>query len=431
MVGRRAGPAVLLAATLIVSGVDVAGAMPRPWLAPYEIGQTYYVCQSYRGTASHFSGYSFDLSTYVAAPNQGGCDGVHGNDAAGNAATSPGKGYVSHFPGSDQVCINFDRGGSAEIGHLNLSVALNQVVSAGQQIGTVAPPSGLNGWFAHIHVEAHAAWGCGADVPFDSANRARMECAPNLPFGPNYTGTALPRCGAGTSLGYDVGDGTMRLYRWRTSGQALTSDGYTPSGGIFRLSRVGDRMAAGDFDGDAKSDVVMTYQNTNGTASFHVWSDATTYVGSWTTTGTFDLSRVGGRLAAGDWDGNGRDDVALVYDMGDGTMRIYRWLSTGSAFTFAGYVSSGGTFRLSNVDDRVAAGYVDNDGTAELVMAYQKSTGDFDFHVWHSAATYAGVWADSGTFDLDNVGAEWSWGIGMPMASMNLRSVTTLITSPS
>jgi len=104
----------------------------------------------------------------------------------------------------------------------------------------------------------------------------------------------------------------------------------------------------------------------------------------------------------GDFNGDGRDETALVYDNGDGTTTIYRWLSTGSSFARTTDYHSG-AFRLSQVGNRVAVGDVNNDGRDDIVMAYQRDDGTFQYNVFSGGASSADVWYTSGSFSLGPV----------------------------
>jgi hypothetical protein len=90
----------------------------------------------------------------------------------------------------------------------------------------------------------------------------------------------------------------MRLYQWTSTGSAFSGPG-TYDSGPFALANVVGRMGAGDLTGDGRDDVVMAYQNSDGTFSFHVWSGGLTYSGRWYTSGSFSLARVGNRFAVG------------------------------------------------------------------------------------------------------------------------------------
>ena len=101
-------------------------------------------------------------------------------------------------------------------------------------------------------------------------------------------------------MAYDVGDGTMRIHRWSSTGSAFTGPA-TYASGSFSLGAVGDRIASGDVNGDGKDDIVMAYKKPDGTFSFHVWSGGLTYAGIWYTSGRYTLDRVAGRLTVGAW----------------------------------------------------------------------------------------------------------------------------------
>ncbi|BCJ50117.1 hypothetical protein Asp14428_15920 [Actinoplanes sp. NBRC 14428] len=79
------------------------------------------------------------------------------------------------------------------------------------------------------------------------------------------------------AVAYDQGDGSMRIYRWSSTGDEFDRASDYDSG-AFTLSSVDDRTASGDVDGDGDS-----------------WS------GVWYTGGTMDLGRVAGRLVLGNW----------------------------------------------------------------------------------------------------------------------------------
>ncbi|MEV2240406.1 FG-GAP-like repeat-containing protein [Micromonospora sp. NPDC049891] len=204
------------------------------------------------------------------------------------------------------------------------------------------------------------------------------------------------------TVAYDQGDGTMRMYRWLSGGSSFNRTTDYDSGS-FRLSAVGDRMAAGDVDGDGKDDIVMAYQHADGTFSYYVWRNGNASARVWYTSGSFGLNRVGGRLVLGDFNGDRKAEPAMAYDQGDGTMRIYRWLSDGDSFNRTTDYNSG-SFQLSAVGDRMAAGDVDGDGKDDIVMAYQHADGTFSYYVWRNGNASARVWYTSGSFGLNRVG---------------------------
>ncbi|MFC7546032.1 FG-GAP repeat domain-containing protein [Plantactinospora sp. GCM10030261] len=205
------------------------------------------------------------------------------------------------------------------------------------------------------------------------------------------------------ALAYDDGDATQTIYRWRSSGSGFTHTTDYKGEGSFQLSQVGDRVAAGDVDGDGTDDIVMAYQLGDGTFGFYVFDGGLTSRGRWYTSGPFNLNTVGGRLVVADFTGDGKAEPALIRDNGDATMTIYRWTSTGSSFTRTTDYDGEGAFQLANVGNRVAADDVDGDGKADIVMAYQISDGTFGFYVFKNGLTSLGRWYTSGPFNLGPV----------------------------
>ena len=92
----------------------------------------------------------------------------------------------------------------------------------------------------------------------------------------------------------------MRIYRWLSSGTGFTRTTDYNSG-IFLLSNVGDRVAVGDIDNDGDDDIVMAYQQTNGGFSYYTWRNGGGSVQIWYTYANLNLANVGGRLVLGHW----------------------------------------------------------------------------------------------------------------------------------
>ncbi|MEU8021247.1 VCBS repeat-containing protein [Micromonospora haikouensis] len=228
------------------------------------------------------------------------------------------------------------------------------------------------------------------------ARRYTKIAAPSTPPPP-----PTPAGRAAPTVAYDQGDGTMRMYRWLSDGNSFNRTTDYDSG-AFRLSAVGDRMASGDVNGDGKDDIVMAYQQPDGTFSYYVWRNGNSAASVWYDSGPFTLSRVAGRLVLGDFNGDRKAEPAMAYDQGDGTMRIYRWLSDGNSFNRTTDYDSG-AFRLSAVGDRMASGDVNGDGKDDIVMAYQQPDGTFSYYVWRNGNSAASVWYDSGPFTLSRV----------------------------
>lgn len=200
----------VVAMTVMVLPVNGAAAATAPssqrsLVLPIPPDQTWYVCQGYNGQITHGGQPALDLSSEARSAGSQGCLAGSKYSSAGSIVTSPGAGVASRWPGccgDDFVCVDLDSGGSVAIGHLSNRVPDATRVATGQRIGTVAWPHRSNGDFAHVHVQAHPAWGCtdgGDPVAFDVAHGFKWRCTPDLPYSGaanQYSGMAMRRCGS-------------------------------------------------------------------------------------------------------------------------------------------------------------------------------------------------------------------------------------------
>ena len=209
--GRSAWALGVLAASLMVligpslAGSSRATASPTILVLPIPPGETWHVCQGYNGELTHDGIPALDLSRARQSIGSKGCKAGSKFSSAGSVVSSPAAGTAYRWPGccgDDFVCVNFDSGGSAAIGHLSERVPDGTRVATGARIGTVAWPHTSNGNYAHIHVQVHAGPDCteGSDpVAFDVAHGFRWACNPDLPYSgePNqYAGLSVSRCSA-------------------------------------------------------------------------------------------------------------------------------------------------------------------------------------------------------------------------------------------
>lgn len=126
---------------------------------------------------------------------------------------------------------------------------------------------------------------------------------------------------------YDYADGSDTLWTFTANVQGGFNAPFpsmTRPAGAWSRSK--DKPVTGDFNGDGRDDLAVFHGYTDG--SNKIWTFLATPtggfndpVGSWTSTtwGAWDQTTV----HAGDFDGNGRDDIALWYDYTDGHDSIY------------------------------------------------------------------------------------------------------------
>ena len=166
---------------------------------------------------------------------------------------------------------------------------------------------------------------------------------------------------------YDFGAGA-RILTWLSRGSSFAyrgSRGWWGASKGYSLEQVAGRMVAGDFDGDGDDDVAVFYDYHWGAARIHVWlstGSSFSYRGNrgwWRTDIGYYLVKVADRMIVGDFNGDLRDDIATFYDYYNGAARVHVWLSTGSSFSYRGSRGWWGVssgYWLRNVGDRMVAG---------------------------------------------------------------------------
>lgn len=187
----------------------------------------------------------------------------------------------------------------------------------------------------------------------------------------------------------DTGYGSMKIYvRSNGNGRTILWTEET----AFYTANVGDRVTAGDFNGDGKDDIALLYDNKNGKARIHVLlsngnrfnSRSSWFVQS--VEGMYNANRTTGRVTSGDFNGDGLDDVSAMYDNGNGKMRIHMFISTGSSFKWEYWYQdmAGGNFYASGVTGRYEAGDFNGDGKDDIAAMYGYADGRTRVHVWLS-----------------------------------------------
>ncbi|MFA5135413.1 MAG: FG-GAP-like repeat-containing protein [Patescibacteria group bacterium] len=232
---------------------------------------------------------------------------------------------------------------------------------------------------------------------------------------------------------YDYPETEARIHVFISTGSSFTY--YGPVGWWHVTSGYNTdcvrHMAAGDFNGDGKSDIAAVYDYGGAQTRIHMFlSTGSSFAyqgpsGWWSSTGYYASTVV--HALPGDFNGDGRDDIATLYDYGNGQSRIHVFLSTGSSFVYQGPTGwwnniGSGSYHAQNVK-RAAAGDFNGDGKDDVTLAYRYSANEARFHMFLSRGTSfrqnnaaTGWWSSTG-FSLDAVygmvAGRFNW-IGSP-----------------
>ena len=167
--------------------------------------------------------------------------------------------------------------------------------------------------------------------------------------------------------------------------------------GGFEIDRITKRTVSGDFNGDGIDDTAGIYYYGNGETRVFTWlsngKDFTLNWNWWYAKSGFNADKMTGRVVSGDFNNDGLDDIAAFYDYGKGECRLFVWQSNGKSFDLKWnkwYMPNG--FTASNITNRVVAGDFNGDGNDDICAFYDYGKGECRAFVWHS-------WGDNFTLN--------------------------------
>ncbi|MCL2165397.1 MAG: FG-GAP-like repeat-containing protein, partial [Oscillospiraceae bacterium] len=185
----------------------------------------------------------------------------------------------------------------------------------------------------------------------------------------------------------------VRAHVWLSTGEKLNGAYTWATNTQYGGFNINGRVVAGDFNGDGKDDIAAMYDYGNAECRFHVWQSTGNAFTGWTSWryGTqFHASNVTGRMVAGDFNGDGLCDIAAMYDYGSNTARMFVWLSTGSSFPLSANwweAMTIGSYAPSNATGRMVAGDFNGDGLCDIAAMYDYDRSYSTFHMFMSDKT--------------------------------------------
>lgn len=216
---------------------------------------------------------------------------------------------------------------------------------------------------------------------------------------------------------YDYGDSKTAIHIWKSNGSGFDETQTWFYSNQYNAENITERVTVGDFNGDGKDDIVSMYDYGNNTIILHVWISTGNIfrdISHWynSESGNYIASNATGRMTAGDFNGDGKDDICVMYDYGNLNAGLQVWKSTGNKFSDIQlwHVTGTGNYDADSVNGRVTAGDFNGDGKQDVTTMYDYGNNRIAYHMGISTGNnFSGLnsWFDSGSgsYSAEKVGS--------------------------
>ncbi|MET8319968.1 VCBS repeat-containing protein [Micromonospora sp. NPDC005189] len=222
----------------------------------------------------------------------------------------------------------------------------------------------------------------------------------------------------------DGRDDAVMLYRYRDSSiELFTSLGDVNGGfgaftGSYKIPANSwkwnsFRTIVGDYNGDGRDDLGAMYAQANGSITMHTalanaQGGFSAFTSSLTVPASASWKWDSIRLTSGDFNGDGRDDAAMLYHYSDKSIELFTSLSNPSgefgAFT-GSYKTPANSWKWNSF--RTIVGDYNGDGRDDLGAMYAQANGSITMHTALANAS-GGFGAYTGSLTVP-VSAAWQW----------------------
>ena len=186
--------------------------------------------------------------------------------------------------------------------------------------------------------------------------------------------------------GYKV-ERDVRAFVFTSNGNGFNNPAVWFHAGRNNWDWKGSILSVGDFDGNGSSDMAILYGYkaqrdvalfvflSNGSSAFNGSSQ-------WWRAGAGNWDWKGSKVTAGDYDGNGLDDIAIFYGYGGSQSAIFVFPSTGSGFNNASTWYNSGAGNLEFSDTKILSGDFDGSGADELAGFFNHGNSQAGIYVF-------------------------------------------------
>ena len=179
--------------------------------------------------------------------------------------------------------------------------------------------------------------------------------------------------------------GTVNIFTFISNGSSFTRQ--TWSEWSADMSYVENRFVAGDFNGDGKDDVAVMFRYPSGTVNIFAFiSNGSSFTRQTWNEWSADMSYVENRFIAGDFNGDGKDDTAVLFCYPNGTVNLFVFCSNGSSFTRVNWLNW--SANVSYIENRFTVGDFDGNAKDDAVVLFQYPSGQSNLFTFMSNGSY-------------------------------------------
>ncbi|MFC6023767.1 FG-GAP repeat domain-containing protein, partial [Plantactinospora solaniradicis] len=189
---------------------------------------------------------------------------------------------------------------------------------------------------------------------------------------------------------YDYGASTSTLWMFRSTGTGFAAPEAWWRSGAGSWASSSSKLAVGDYTGDGRADVGVLYDY--GASTSTLWMFRSTGTGfaapeAWWRSGAGSWASSSSKLAVGDYTGDGRADVGVLYDYGASTSTLWMFRSTGTGFAApeAWWRSAAGSW--ASPRSKLAVGDYTGDGRADVGVLYDYGASTSTLWMFRSTGT--------------------------------------------